>query len=735
LLDFGLAKYQEAKAFPDGSHLETRDRPLTEEGTILGTVQYMAPEQLEGKESDARTDIFALGEILYEMITGRRTFQGQSKAALISSILSSEPTAISTIQPLAPAALDHLVKKCLAKDPDERWQNAHDVASELKWISESSQSSPTVPAGKVVRRKNWERITWAVLAMILLGLTIFLYTTREPKDTSLMRLSLVPEGETRITGQLAISPDGKKVAFVAKTIDGETSLWVRSMDWLNAKELPGTSDAIYPFWAPDSRYIGFFADGKLKKIDMGEGPPQTLCEAPVGRGGSWNKDGIIIFSPNFTAQSILKVPAGGGACEPVFPGESNTTVVDPYFLPDGNHFLFRLGGSSQKKGLYVGSLNSAGLKKILDGDISRVEVADTGWILFVKENNLMASRFDLKTFEVAGNAQPIVQNISFDGAYHSFSVSGAGVLSYSNVDLINTQLVWLDRAGKQIADVGSPGQNIEPSLSPDEKKLSIGRVDSGTVRVNIWIVDLMRGTTTRLTNDSKSNHYGSTWSPDGTRIVYSCTVGGSGFDICEHSSGGTGGAKALLSMPDAQFSDDWSADGRYILFEHEDPKTKYDLWYLPLFGDRKPQPYIHSEFNEAHARFSPDGKWVAYGSDEIGRSEIYVRRFPDAGSGKWQISTGGGDQPYWRGDGKELYYLAPNGKIMAVEVNAGDTFDASVPVPLFQTFVIPQGLIGSDRNQYVVTADGQRFLVNSSPAQAIFAPITVVFNWTEMLKK
>ena len=734
LLDFGLAKLQTEDAIPGTSRLETREEPLTEKGTILGTVQYMAPEQLEGKEADPRTDIFALGEILYEMATGKRTFQGTSKAALISSIISLDPPPISTMQPLAPAALEHVVRKCLAKDRDERWQNAHDVASELKWISETSQSTPTAVGGKVVRRKNWERIAWIAATVLLLATAITLYTTRSPKDNSILRLSMVPEGETRIMGHLAISPNGRHVAFVAKTLTGETTLWVRSMDWASAKKLPGTSNAIYPFWAPDNRNIGFFADGKMKKIDMQEGPPQTLCDAPVGRGGSWNKDGVIIFSPNFTTTSIYRVSASGGTPVAVTPEVEHRAVIHPSFLPDGKHFVFQSGGSSAERGIYIGSLDSKDIKQLPLKEISRAEVIAPGWMLSVQENNLMASKFDLNKLELIGEWQPIIQNISFDGSYHAFSVSQNGVLAYSNVDLINTQLVWIDRSGKQISEVGRPSQIIEPTLSPDEKKLTVGLVSRQTQRVNVWVVDLNRGTFTRLGENVQSNQYGSLWSPDGRKIVYA-SRGNNAFDLIEQSASGTAPGQVLLDMPESQFSNDWSRDGRYILFEHEDPKTKYDLWYLPTFGDRKARPFIQAQYNEAHGRFSPDGKWVAYGSDEIGRPEIYVRRFPDAESGKWQISTGGGDQPYWRGDGKELYYLAPDGKIMAVEVEAGETFDASVPRPLFPTYVIPQGLIGSDRNQYVVTGDGQRFLVNSSPAQAIFAPINIAFNWTQLLKK
>ena len=735
LLDFGLAKFTKKDSDTASSNLETREDPLTEEGIVLGTVQYMAPEQLEGNEADPRTDIFALGEILYEMVTGKRTFTGNSKAALITAILSTEPLPISNIQPLVPGALDHVVRKCLAKDRDERWQNAHDVASELKWIAETSHSTQTAVAGKVVRRKNWERIAWIAITAILLGAAILFYTRSNVKDTSMLRLSMVPEGETRIMGHLAISPNGHNVAFVAKTLTGETALWVRSIDSTTAKKLPGTSNSTYPFWSPDNRHIGFFADGNLKKIDMQEGPPQTICDAPVGRGASWNKDGVIIFAPNFTAKSIYRVSASGGTPEAIFPELEDRTTIHPSFLPDGKHFLIQAGGSVGERGTYIGSLDSKEIKLLDATGITRAEIIEPGWFLYVKENNLMVRQFDLEKLEPSGDAIPIVPNISFDGSYHAYSVSQNGVLAYSNVDLINTQLVWVDRSGKQIAEVGPPTQIIEPTLSPDERKLIVGQVDRTTQRVNMWVADLNRGTFSRLTNDETSNHYASLWSPDGSKIVYAARGEKGGFDLFEQSSAGTVASRLLLKMPEAQFGDDWSRDGKYLLFESEDTKTKYDLWYIPMTGDRKPKPYIRAEFNEAHARFSPDGKWVAYGSDEIGRSEIYVRRFPDAESGKWQISTGGGDQPYWRADGKELYYLAPDAKVMAVDVVAGETFDASVPRALFPTYVIPQGLVGSDRNQYVVTADGQRFLINSSPAQAIFAPINLVFNWTELLKK
>ena len=693
----------------------------------------MAPEQLEGRPADERTDIFALGGLLYEMSTGKHTFSGTSKAQVMTAILSADPAPISSVQPMAPPALDHVVRRCLAKDPEDRWQSARDVANELKWVSESSASGVSA---RLVTRKSKERVGWILATLLLAALAAYLFATRSVKTQELIKVSVMPAEGTKFLGHLAISPDGRSVAFVVKTIDGVQTLWIRSLDSLNARKLPGTEDATMPFWSPDSKSVGFFAQGKMKKIDIAEGPPATICDAPIGRGGTWNQDGTILFSPNFTSPSLYRVAVNGGNPTIVLTVPSGQTALFPHFLPDGKHFLFQVSGGSNSdtRGNYTGSIDSSQFKRVL-GDVARSEYAG-GFIFFVREKNLMAQRFDLQRLEATGEAVAIAENIGFDGAYHSFSFSKAGRLCYSTVDLVNTELVWFDRNGKEIQKVGNPGQFIEPTFSPDEKKIVLGRVDPSSNRTNLWTVDLARATFARLTIDVAANNYGSLWSPDGSRIVYSASHGGGVFDLFERPANGSSGDSILLTTKNAKFSDDWSRDGRYIVYESEDPKTKYDLWILPLFGDRKPFPFVQSDFNDAHARFSPDGNWIAYASDEIGRSEIYVRHFPDNGGGKTQVSAAGGDQPYWRGDGKELFFLTPDAKLMAVEVKtSGATFESGVPTALFQTYVIPQGLVGSDRNQYVVSADGQRFLINSSPAQALFAPITLVFNWPALLKQ
>jgi serine/threonine protein kinase len=733
LLDFGLARYSEARVPSDGSALETRDRALTEEGMVLGTVQYMAPEQLEGRAADERTDIFALGNVLYEMTTGRKAFSGTSKAGLMSAILSSEPSPISVVQPLAPVALDRLVRKCLAKDADDRWQNARDVASELKWIGEDT-SRPSTAVPVIIRRKHIERYAFLALLLLLAGLSAYLIATRNPKDSRILKVTVLPPEKTRITGHLVLSHDGKKIAYVAKSIEGETSLWVRFLDSLQPKKLPGTEDAALPFWSPDDRFLGFFAQGKLKKIDISEGPPQSLADAPAGRGGTWNKDGVILFAPNFTGTPLFTVSSEGGPVAQAtrLSGKDNTNRF-PWFLPDGKHFLYvtrtKEGGES---GVFISELGSNESKFLLPY-VYNVQYVPQGYLVFLREKNLVARPFNLKTSQFTGDALSIGDKIGFDGASYSFSVSDNNVLSYSNVDLVNTKLVWLDRSGKELSSVGDAGAYIEPWFSPDEKQVVISRTDTATGHTDVWTVDLARQNFTRFTF-TDANEYGALWSPDGSRIVYSSSRGGN-FDLYQKVSNGAGSDELLYGSDHAKFADDWSPDGRYILIENEDPKSKYDLWILPTFGDKKPKPYLQTDFNEAHGQFSPDGKWVAYGSDEIGRTEIYVRPFPNASSGKWQVSTGGGDQPSWRKDGKELYYLAPDGRLMAVDVELDGSFKAGVPKPLFQTNVTPQPLVGSDRNQYRASADGQRFLVNTLPPEATYSGITVIFNWTSALVK
>ena len=738
LLDFGLAKYKElTTSSPGASVLETRDnRPLTEEGMVLGTVQYMAPEQLEGKEADPRTDIFALGELLYEMATGKRAFTGSSKASLISAILSSEPVPISQVQPLTPPALEHVVRKCLNKDSDDRWQSAHDVASELKWISEqTSQSRMTaVP----VKRKIPERAIWITLFALSLLTAAFFYQRSTLKPAGdLLRVSVLPQSKTQAAA-ISISPNGKMVVFGAQAKDGSISLYLRKLDSGVVKRLPGTDGASQwgIGWSPDGRSIAFGASGKLRKMDVNEGPPVTLADAVACRGVTWNRDGTILYAPNFSSSPIYRISAEGGKPTPVTQFDTahqETSHRWPFFLPDGKHFLYAVYSNDQtSRGIYIGSLDSPDRKRILETYNFNAEYVDPGYLFYVQENNLVAKPFDPKTLKFSGEPVVISDKISFDGASYFFSTSPSGVIAYSDLDLLNVQLVWVGRTGNTL-NIGAEGKGyLEPYLSPDEKKMVVGILDPIQGVNDLWIYEFARKTFTRFTFDTGSK-YAAVWSPDGSTIVYAARRKGT-YDLYQKSATGGTEDQQLLVTNQAKFADDWSKDGRYILFENEDPKTNYDLWVLPMFGDRKPAPYLQSQFNEAHARFSPDGKWVAYGSDEIGRTEIYIRAFPNASGGKWQVSTGGGDQPMWRGDGKELYYLGADSTMMAVDINAGETLDVGVPKPLFKTELPLGPLVGSERNFETVSQDGQRFLIKVPPADLSVTPISIIFNWTRLLK-
>ena len=746
LLDFGLAKYQEVPDVPLGSTLETRDRPLTQEGMVLGTVQYMAPEQLEGKEADSRTDIFALGELLYEMSTGRRTFQGNSKAQLMASIISSEPPPISSIQPLAPPALERTIRKCLAKDPDDRWQSAHDVASELRWISEStSASSTTITAAPAPKPRKILQKVFPLAAVFFLATTVILFwqnyrirnASTGAAPAQLYQLSFpLPEGcVAGPPGSLAISPDGRLMTFIA-TKEGQDFLWLRPVDSTEARQLPRTDGAGYPFWSPDSHFIGFFSEGKLKKIDINGGTPQTLANAPSGRGGTWMSNGTIIYTPLSTG-GMYSIASEGGSPKQitVTPGKAENSYRWPYALPDDHHFLFTVASGNQDvSGIYLGTTDSNQTKRLLP-DRSRA-IYSAGFIFFMRENNLMAEPFDVQTLTL--KTEPIYlvsSNLDFDPGLSasSFSASEAGVLTFMNAGDFTNQLIWTDRTGKSLGNVlGQSSLYVNPTLSPDEKKLAVGIPASAGGFYDVWIVELARGTFSRFTFDP-ANEWANIWSPDSSKIAFSSNKSGA-FDIYQKTVGGSGSDEPLLKGTSGTVVEDWSSDGKYILYSEESLTTKLDIKILPMFGDHKPKIYLQTEFNEGHARFSPDGKWIAYVSDETGRPELYVDRFPISTSDRRQISTSGGDQPLWRADQKELFYISGDHKLTAVEIKSAENLEPGASVPLFETHFTPNQFPGGEAHQYTVTKDGQKFLIAQVNNQYA-SQIHVVVNWRNLLKK
>jgi len=751
ILDFGLAKLkrQPMRAAVD-SEAPTALPPQTDPGTVMGTVGYMAPEQVEGKEADHRADIFALGVILYEMLTGRRAFEGTSAVAVMSAILRDEPEELTAVNEKIPPQLERVVRRCLEKRPAQRFQSASDLGFALEALSTPSGSRletatvlPAVTGGPRVRRR--ERWAWIIAAVSVVALLTALpfaiaYFWRDRAEVRAVRAFILPPEKSSFNftgnnaGPVAVSPDGRRLAFVATTAEGKNLLWVRSLDALAAQALAGTEGASYPFWSPEGRFIGFFAQGKLKKIDAAGGPALTLCDAPQGRGGTWNRNEVIVFAPNNTGM-LYRVSASGGAPSAVTQLDEARGEVShrwPCFLPDGEHFLYLGGGLGLDEGeaaaIYVTSLESPGSKLLLQASSNVVYALEH--LLFLREATLFAQPFDAKRLETVGDAFPIAEQVQDVSGFARgvFSVSEQGVLAYQTGSAMgNSQLTWFDRNGQPRGVLGDLGRYNNLQLSPDGKRAMVSITDPQTRRPDLWLIDVASGNRRRFTFDpaaERSVH----WSPNGSRIVFNSNRKNH-FDIYQKAASGEGSEELLLESKLDKYPSSFSPDGRLLLYFMADPKTGLDLWVLPLGGGRQPFPFLQTEFNESGGQLSPDGHWIAYQSDESRRNEIYVAPFPGP-SGKRQVSTSGGSFAKWRGDGKELFYRAPNNKLMAAEINGqGATFEVGAVRPLFEIRRGGQGSV------YGVTADGQRFLVNTAVEQKSSAPITLVQNWTAGLKR
>jgi Tol biopolymer transport system component/predicted Ser/Thr protein kinase len=748
LLDFGLAKAIAPTGRTSGASLTAlptqAGTDLTAEGTILGTFQYMAPEQLEGKETDGRTDIFALGAVLYEMATGRKAFWAATQASLIGAILHTEPQPISALEPMAPPALDRVVKTCLAKDPEDRWQSAGDVGKELKWIAEGSAAGIAAPAILVSRRRTREGIAWAGFAIAglfaaILGAAL-LRSAARARDARPVRAFITAPEKTAFRfvftgGPPALSPDGRKLVFAAETSDGKRLLWLRPLESVVAQPLGGTEGAMYPFWSPDGRFVGFFAETKVKKIDASGGPPITLCEVSEGgRGGSWNRDNTIIFAGRYTP--VYRVSAGGGSPVVVTrfdPVRKDKTHRWPVFLSDGRRFLYlasKIGSQSESNAIFLASVDGKENRLLFQAS-SNVAYA-SGHLLFARERMLIAQPFDLRRGRLSGEPFPIAEQLQYDPIFSRgvFSVSDNGMLAYQTGSAeAGAELVWFDRAGKSLGSLHEILPYLDPRLSPDGKRVAVSIFDPRTGTGSIWIYDIERAIKTRLTFGPEPGR-APTWSPDGRRIAFA-RLGKDVFQICVKNSDGSGSEVTLLQSALADVPADWSADGQFIAFSRtgRPAKTREDIWILPLSGDRKLFPFLQSEFNETSAHFSPDGKWLAYASDESGRFEIYVVPFPGPG-GKFQISPSGGIDPRWRRDGREIFYVAGDWKLMAAEVETSPAFRVGAARALFPTRPHAAGF-----SIYDVSSDGQKFLVANLTSEEASQPITLVLNWTSELRK
>ena len=732
LLDFGLAKETGAAGTLATITSARPVSPVTQQGTIVGTFQYMSPEQVEGKEVDGRSDIFSLGAVLYEMVTGKRAFEGKSQLTVASAILEKEPKPIGAAKPLTPPGLEHIIRKCLAKEPEKRWQSTGDVASELQWVGESrSQAGSESPGVSAEKKASW--LPWALSGLLAVALLAALFGMLRTQPAKQAEYFSAP---FRLSAHsVAISPNRHTVAIASEGETGTKSvLWLYELGSRETKSLPDTEGASFPFWSPDGNSIGFFASGKLKKMDLSGGPVQTLCDAPSGRGATWNKDGVILFTPSGRLGEVInRVPASGGTPTPLTKLDltrKETSHRWAEFLPDGRHFLFmafNVAGKTGTDAIFVGSLDSKEIKKLADAT-SNASYAAPGYLLFSRDKTLYAQKFDAGKLEVQGEPVPILTDVQYVPRIgHSvFSVNGEGVLLAQEGNAVElSRLVWFDRGGKEVRTVGNPEEFANVAISPDGKSVAVDKTDQVNQNTDIWIYDLQGTHARRLTFDPAIDAM-PMWSPDGKWLAFSSSRQQL-FDLYIKPSDGSQDEKLVDATPDVdKYPHAWSPDGKHFLYLHD-----AELWTLS-YPELKSQPFLKGNFAYRSGKFSPDGKWVAYSSNESGRWEVYVTSFPEA-KGKWQVSNGGGLQPRWRGDGKELFYLSLDGKLMAVPVNAGASFDAGAPAVLFQANA-KEPVATSEQNMYDVSKDGQRFLINTQ-MRGETKPVSVVMNWDRAIRK
>jgi serine/threonine protein kinase/Tol biopolymer transport system component len=730
VLDFGLATFAAGPAGGAGSAAgaELTNSPTmmaSMPGMILGTAGYMSPEQARGKAVDKRADIWAFGCVLFEMLSGRRAFGGETVSDVVAAVLKTEPE-WSMLPAATPVAIWRLLGRCLAKDPRERLHDIADARLEL----DEAQSGPPASADAAPPRRR-ERLAWiAALALVSLSAVVlaFLLVNRQALSAPEMRLEIVTPPTTD-PASLALSPDGQQIAFVA-TVAGRPQLWLRSLNSVTARALAGTEGAEFPFWAPHGRSLGFFADdGKLKRIDVDGGAVRVLANANLPRGGTWNRDDTILFVPS--TGSILRIAATGG--EPAVVtrlGPQQSNHVFPQFLPDGDHFVYYVSGSPDVRGVYVAALSTAEGRRLVDADAIAAGFS-SGYLLFARGTTVFAQQFDLARLQLTGNPFPVADSIvmrtTAGSQVAALSASAGRIVYRTGSAASERQFVWFDRSGREVGKVGDPmsGNPLSPSLSTDQRRLALHRNVGGNT--DIWLLETGRGGLSRFTSNA-ANEIHPLWSPDGSRILFSSNRTGA-YALYEKSTIGPGGENVIL--PETAQATDWSRDGRFVLLQRRDPKTSTDIWALPVGTNREPFPVVRTDFDERFGQFSPDGKWIAYESIESGRWEIYVQPFPGPGA-RVPISVNGGAQVRWRADGRELFFIALDDRLMAVRIalpSNGGSAEAGAPVPLFATRV-GGALQSFSRQQYFVSPDGQRFLMNTILQGGPASPITVIVNWT-----
>ena len=749
VMDFGLAKLVGVSR-------------LTRQGSTVGTLGYMSPEQVQGQDTDHRSDIFSFGVLFYEMLTGRSPFNGAHESVILYEIVNVDVPPMSTIKPEIDAELDRIVLECMEKDPNERRQSIKQVAIDLnrfKRTSSRTRLSRTFSTASSTRlnaqasvqpgdvpvssrpfslMRYLPSIAIAVVLVLLCVLAYKILLSPTP-DKMVIRAIINQPAKTNFqfygntSGPAVLSPDGKNFAFSATDSTGRRGLYLRGIDDLSPHRLPETDGASQPFWSPDDRFIAFAAGGKLKKIDVAGGVPVTICDAPFSRGGTWNNDGMIIFAPG-PSNPLVMVPAKGGNLVRVTTLDSlrgENSHRWPWFLPDGKHFLYlartvATGSRNEGDAICVGSIDGKETQ-VLARTSSNAQFA-SGFLLFTRGGSLVAQRMNEHSFDLAGEPVTIASGVAFDQSVDRsmFTVSQNGLLLYQtgNVQL-GSKIVFKDRTGKNVGEINSDlAEYYLPRLSPDEKKLACYIYDFQSHNADVWVQDLTRGLKTRFTFTPTFETY-SVWSPNGREIVYSANSAGK-YDLYRKSSDGAGTEETLLRNGENKFVFDWSSDGKSILYgSAENAKGHTDLWVLPTSGDKKPFPFLKTEFNENDARFSPDAKWIVYTSDESGKDEIYVRSFPEGGS-KRQVSIEGGDSPRWRKDGKELYYFSEDNKMMAADITYKEgAIEIEHVRPLFE---VP-GIVAQPYADYDVFPDGKKFLINVPFESQNSTPLTLVVNW------
>jgi eukaryotic-like serine/threonine-protein kinase len=732
VLDFGLAK---ATAGANGASTDLANSPtltspamMTGAGVILGTAAYMSPEQARGQAVDKRTDIWAFGCVLYEMLTGRPAFPGATVSDTIAAILSRDPE-WKTLPRSTGEKIRDLLRRCLQKDPNRRLHDIADARIEVDEAQTGHMEGHVVPSGP----QGTAQLVWfsaLALVTVVVVATAVIVSARHPVPTAPEMRFEITAPPTTDPRSLAISPNGQKIAFVATT-DGRSQLWLRSLDALVAQPLSGTDSAATPFWSPDSRSVGFFADGKLKRVDLDGGAVEAVATVRMGLGGAWNGDGTILF-PQDLLTAIVRIPATGG--EPVAvtrlePPPRQLSHHYPLFLPDGRHFLYLVQGTPEARGVYIGQLDGTETRRLLDAESEgNLQVpaayASSGHLLFIRQGTLFAQNFDPVRLSLSGSPFAVAKQV------RAVSTSTAGPIVYRTGVAASPQrqFMWVDRLGREIGKVGdSDGAiSLNPSLSPDGRRVAVQRRESGNT--DVWLLETVRGIRSRFTFHPASDTF-PIWSPDSRRIAFGSNRTGV-YDLYQKPAVGDANEELLLTTPQQKVPLDWSSDGRFLLYRSFDPKTNNDLWALPLQGDRKPFSVVQTIFDDRDGQFSPDSKWIAYSSNESGRLEIYIQSFPGPG-GKWQISAGGGTQVRWRRDGQELFYIGLDDRLMAVPIrfiSDGQAVESSAPVPLFATHV-GGAVQGLNRQQYMVSPDGQRFLMNIVTEEATTSPIAVILNW------